>query len=167
MALRFKAADPGTYFWHSHVAMQRADGFFGSLIIKPRTDVSSNEYDFDLNDHVIIFNDWFDETIVSKFAFHHHGTTDNNRATGILINGKGVDVRENATMHTPRAVFTVRQGFRYRFRLINSGVSFCPIQFVVDSHNFTVIATDGKPIEPVRFQSVTLHAGYLKISFLV
>ena len=121
LIIRFKAQDPGTYFWHSHIAMQRGDGLFGPLIVRPKFDMNYKEYNFDLNEHVIILHDWFDETIVSKFAFHHHSTTDNNRPTGILINGKGVDLRQNETIQTPRAIFTVQQGFRYRFRLINSG----------------------------------------------
>ena len=104
--------------------MQLGDGLFGPLVIKPKFDMNYRVYNFDLNEHIIIIDDWFDETIVSKFAFHHHSTTDNNRTTAILINGKGVDLRKNSTIQTPRAVFTVQKGFRYRFRLINSGVSF-------------------------------------------
>jgi L-ascorbate oxidase len=146
--------------------MQRGDGLFGPLVIKPKFDMNYKEYNFDLNEHIIIIDDWFDETIVSKFAFHHHSTTDNNRPTAILINGKGVDLRQNSTIQTPRAVFTVQKGFRYRFRLINSGVSFCPIQFIVDNHNLTVIASDGKLVEPQIYESVTLHAGNLKVKII-
>ena len=143
--------------------MQRADGVFGPLVVKPLIDLNSNSYDFDINDHILMLNDWFDETIISKFVFHHHSTTDNNRATAILINGKGVD--SNNT--TPRALFTVKKGFRYRFRLINSGVSFCPIQFIVDNHTLTVIASDGQPVVPQTFDSVTLHAGNLQILAII
>ena len=155
-SIRFKADDIGTHFWHSHVGEQRADGVFGAIIVKPKNDLNSKEYDYDLNEHVIILNDWFDETIISKFAFNHHGTTDNDKPTAILINGRGFDSREN---NTPLAVFNVQKGFRYRFRLINSGVTFCPIQFMVDNHTLTVISTDGKSVEPEEFHAVTLHAG--------
>lgn len=110
---------------------------------------------------MIILNDWFDETIISKFAFNHHGTTDNDRATAILINGKGVDLRnENKdNINTPRAVFKVKLGVKYRFRLINAGVSYCPVQFMIDNHTLSVIASDGHSVKAKNFEAVVLHAG--------
>ena len=28
--------EPGTYFWHGHSGMEKVDGFFGPLIVRPR-----------------------------------------------------------------------------------------------------------------------------------
>lgn len=128
--------------------------------------MNANEYDFDLNEHVILLNDWFDETIINKFAFNHHGTTDNDKATGILINGKGVDMRKitEEIFHSPRAVFHVKYGFRYRFRLINSGVSYCPIQFMIDNHTISVIASDGHSVKSRNFEAIVLHAGIIDVN---
>jgi L-ascorbate oxidase len=155
---KFKVPDAGTHFWHSHIAIQRGDGAFGSLVVKSAADVNLNEYDYDLNEHVIILNDWYKETIISRFAFNQHGTTDNNRAISILINGKGAGMKKNET-ETPRALFKVKHGYRYRFRIINAGVSYCPMIFTIDNHQMTVIAIDGKSVVPSTFDSIFLFAG--------
>ena len=142
---------------------RNADGVFGAIVVKPKQDLNAGEYDHDLNEHIILLNDWFDETIISKFAFNHHGTTDNDRATGILINGKGVDLRNEKKdyAHTPRALFHVKSGSRYRFRLINAGVSYCPILFMIDNHTLSVVASDGHSVKAESFEAVVLHAGII------
>ena len=28
--------EPGTYFWHGHAGVEKVDGFFGPLIVRPR-----------------------------------------------------------------------------------------------------------------------------------
>lgn len=161
---QFIAKDVGTHFWHAHSGLQRGDGVFGGIVVKQpkENDVHFNEYDYDLNEHVIIVHDWFKETIISKFAFHHHDTTNNDKPNSILINGKGVKVNNNDsddTYKTPRSLFQVRQGNRYRFRLIHSGVTFCPIQFTVQNHSLRVISSDGKPFDPIDVNAVVLNAG--------
>ena len=45
-------------------------------------------------------------------------------------------------------VYHVTAGKRYRMRVISNAVFSCPIQFSVDGHNMTMIASDGKPFEP-------------------
>lgn len=89
--LRFTAKDRGTHFWHSHAGLQRADGLFGSLIVRqpPSHDIHSPLYDFDLPEHVIIVTDWLNELVTSRFASHHHDDGD-NKAESMLINGQYV-----------------------------------------------------------------------------
>ena len=48
-------------------------------------------YDYDLQEHVITVNDWLNTTSIEKFADSHHNDGA-NKATSILINGKGVAV---------------------------------------------------------------------------
>ncbi len=46
-------------------------------------------------------------------------------------------------------ILTVEPGKKYRFRLISNTVN-CPQIFSIDDHKFTVIASDGWPIEPIE-----------------
>ena len=62
-------------------------------------------------------------------------------------------------MYTPVEVFNVQLGRRYRFRIASNGLFNCPIQFSIDSHNLTVIASDGAPFEPIEVESVNVFPG--------
>lgn len=77
----------------------------------------------------------------------------------ILINGKGGDMNPNLRTQLPRSEFIVTNGNRYRFRVINVGVEFCPLEVSIDNHTLTVIATDGNPIEPIVVASFYILAG--------
>jgi FtsP/CotA-like multicopper oxidase with cupredoxin domain len=110
---------------------------------------------------VITVNDWINDTAIAKFSGHHHNDGD-NKPSSILINGKGVLKTFNSSgqiVYTPRAVFSVEHGKAYRFRLINAGILYCPIEFSIDEHNLTVIASDGDFIEPFEVESLVIYAG--------
>ena len=121
-----------------------------------------SKYDFDLQEHVITVNDWINETTIGKFTNHTHNDGD-NKPHSILINGRGAlqkfyDSNGNL-IETPRAKFFIKQGKKYRFRLINAGFLYCPIQFSIDNHNLTVIASDGKLVDPVEVDNLIIYAG--------
>lgn len=59
----------------------------------------------------------------------------------------------------PFEVFNVTQGYRYRFRTINTGFLNCPIQISVDNHTLLVIQSDGYDLEPVEVKSFVAYAG--------
>lgn len=149
--------------WHAHSGLQRADGAFGPIVVHERNNPYLNKYDYDLAEHIITLNDWINDTIVAKFSGHHHSDGD-SFPSSILINGKGVlksfDSKTNfGEIFTPRAVFNVENGKKYRFRLINAGVFECPIEFSIDKHNLTIIASDGKYVEPFEVESVVIYNG--------
>lgn len=161
----YKASNPGTHFWHSHSGLQRADGVFGSLIVRQHKskDVHFDKYDEDLFDHVIIINDWYDETVATQFNLYVHHNKTAHPPTSILINGKGSrEIFKDSTSYhkTPKASFKVNHGKRYRFRLISAGIAACALQFSIENHNFTLIASDGHPIEPLHdLEALVLYAG--------
>jgi L-ascorbate oxidase len=154
--IRFKAADAGTYWWHAH-NMQRADGAFGPIRVREpaKRNVHHKLYDYDLSDHIIIINDWVDESFVQRYTEILNGYGGLQPDT-ILINGMGSYA---SGVKTPKAVFTVKAGFRYRFRVIYAGHNICPIQFAIDGHNLTVVASDGRDIVPVEVDGIQLMAG--------
>ncbi|KAH1012700.1 iron transport multicopper oxidase fetC isoform X1 [Dendroctonus ponderosae] len=160
----FKAAQAGTHFWHSHLGVQRADGCYGPLIVRVPEELNPHNtlYDFDLSAHTITLIDWENKTSMEKFLDHHH-SDGNNKPLTLLVNGMGRNRmfpdETNDTLHTPLARFSVEQGYRYRFRVINAGFLNCPVEVSVDNHSISVISSDGEDINPVEADSLVSYAG--------
>nr|KAG5697890.1 hypothetical protein BaRGS_026828 [Batillaria attramentaria] len=154
---RFVAVDPGTHFWHAHTGLQRGEGVFGSFIVRqpPSREPHIDEYDFDLPEHVIVVNEWQHRPLVEIYTSSQHADGQ-QAADAVLINGRTGENTGDITL--PRSSFNVETGKRYRFRVINSGSLFCPIQISVDNHNLTLIASDGWPFEPFVVQSFDLYS---------
>ncbi|XP_069128829.1 uncharacterized protein [Argopecten irradians] len=162
---RFTAHDPGTHFWHGHSGLHRSDGIFGAFVVRQvaEREVHHGLYDYDLPEHTMLVNDWLMELAVERFANHHHAYGDNKPAS-MLINGKGAhrffyDNEQHENITTPYEVFNVEHGRRYRFRIINNGLLYCPIQVSVDNHSLHVIASDGSPFHPIDVQSLNIFSG--------
>ncbi|GFO06483.1 multicopper oxidase [Plakobranchus ocellatus] len=161
----FKADTPGTHFWHAHSGLQRGDGLYGNLVIRrfPDREPHILLYDYDLPQHTLVVHDWWNRDIASTFAQHHH-SDGTNKPDSLLINGKGLfheiqnkETGENST--TPREVFEVVQGSRYRFRVASNGIMNCPIKISVDDHLMQIVASDGYSVEPVEVQYFNIFAG--------
>ncbi|XP_056642031.1 uncharacterized protein LOC130448620 [Diorhabda sublineata] len=162
----FKADQPGTHFWHSHIGMQRADGCYGPLIVHvpEEEDPHIGLYDYDLTNHIMVIIDWVTQLGNEVFLSHHHNDGDNKPPT-LLINGFGRykefenETGDGVPFFMPPARFKVEQGYRYRFRVINAGFLNCPIEMTVDNHTITVISSDGADIKPKQATSLVTYAG--------
>jgi hypothetical protein len=53
----------------------------------------------------------------------------------------------------------VESGKRFRLRLVGGTCTVCGIQFSIESHDLTLIATDGSPVKPVTVRSVVIYSG--------
>ena len=129
---------------------------FGALIVKqaPSRDGHDGLYDYDLPEHVIFIQDWLHQPAINKATVSATG------ADSLVIKNKGVFQEfsgDNGTVFTPREVFNVRQGGRYRFRVIGNNI--CHMIVAVEDHPLTVIATDGAPIEPIMVDRIGLTTG--------
>ncbi|KAL7634546.1 UNVERIFIED_CONTAM: hypothetical protein RMT77_014923 [Armadillidium vulgare] len=155
-------ADPtGTHFWHSHSGFQRADGMFGSLIVRSRNDPQRHLYDVDDPEHVMLVMDWLDVLGIEKHVSHHHDMFDAD-PYNILINGMGkfkVLQEGNKMANAPLYEYRVKSGLRYRFRAISNGVEGCPIEISVQNHTLLVIASDGSNIKPLEVNSLVIYGG--------
>ncbi|KAE8745551.1 hypothetical protein FOCC_FOCC007740 [Frankliniella occidentalis] len=69
------------------------------------------------------------------------------------------DAKTGFRTNTPLEIFTMTPGRRYRFRMINSLASVCPVQLTVQGHALTVIATDGEPVHPMPVDTVISFSG--------
>ncbi|KAG7098079.1 hypothetical protein E1B28_000053 [Marasmius oreades] len=72
-----------------------------------------------------------------------------------LINGVG---RFNGGPAIPFAVVNVVQHRRYRLRIINESAR-AAYNFFIDSHNFTIIETDGVNTNPISGNQIPILAG--------
>ncbi|AOW13376.1 copper resistance protein CopA [Hydrogenophaga crassostreae] len=61
---RFKVEQSGTYWYHSHSAMQELTGMYGAIIVEP---ANGNAIRAD-RDHVVLLSDWTDEDPMRVFA---------------------------------------------------------------------------------------------------
>lgn len=80
-----------------------------------------------------------------------------------LINGLG---RSSTNLTTALAVVNVKQGKRYRFRLIS--ISCEPAyNFTIDGHTLTVIEADGVETSPLEVDLIPILPGIVSILFVI
>ncbi|KAH9963968.1 laccase [Lactifluus volemus] len=144
----FQALDQsGTYWYHSHFRNQYCDGLRGALIIDDPDDPQKYLYDVDNDDTVITLADWYHYLSTEAPAVPSFNST--------LINGQG---RYLGGPAVDFAFVNVKQGLRYRFRLVSIS---CDPSFVfsIDSHNMTVIEVEGTNVEPLLVDSLQIFVG--------
>jgi Putative multicopper oxidases len=61
----------------------------------------------------------------------------------------------------PKTRFSVKWGSRYRFRIINAASVDCPVQFHIERHNMTIIASDGAPVKSTVTSHLLLFPGII------
>lgn len=142
----FRALNPGTHFYHSHYVSHHADGIFGPFIVRQPVlhDPNSHLYDYDLDEHILMLSSWSHE--ISSYSLD---IQESMEISSILINGEGsyFNPPSRTRSHLPKTRFSVKQGSRYRFRIINAVSVDCPVQLQIESHNMTIIASDGAPVK--------------------
>ncbi|GAB6029534.1 hypothetical protein CHUAL_005284 [Chamberlinius hualienensis] len=159
----YPANQSGTQFWHSHSAYQSIDGPAGALIIRqpPGVDPNYNTYDYDLSEHAILITDWHNITAdaLHGVLFQINADSQQFSTSAIVVNGRSQGMHFGSGVYTPVSSFTVKKGFRYRFRLISSINLPCPVVVSVDNHLLTIIATDGYSAKPAVYSSFVVYPG--------
>jgi manganese oxidase len=118
----FTLHQEGTYFYHSHMAMQEMMGMLGAFIMHPRTPCKprvDRDFVILLQEYAVLPNNSVPNTMNMEFNW-------------ILFNGKA------GPATTP---LVVRLGERVRIRLINLGMDHHPIH--LHGHTFYVTGTEG------------------------
>ncbi|XP_033746718.1 laccase-like [Pecten maximus] len=144
----FIANPAGTYWYHSHVGMQRVMGLNGPLIIRER-------HEDTIEEHIMTVQGWnHDWGADHDFLAHFN-------LTSVLINGRGryyTNTSTNDHNEAPLETFSVEQGKQYRFRVINVG-SGHTFRVSVDNHDIKLIASDGRDFIPVDAESFIFSPG--------
>lgn len=79
------------------------------------------------------------------------------RRSNFLLKDNGT-----AIANTPLAEFNVTQGNRYVFRIVAGTCFECQHIFTIEGHDFLIIASDGRPTQPYRVDSLTMSPGKSK-----
>jgi FtsP/CotA-like multicopper oxidase with cupredoxin domain len=118
----FDIHQAGTYFYHSHMAMQEMMGMLGGFIMHPRTPYHPHcDKDFllHLQEYAVLPNNTVPNTMNMEYNW-------------VLLNGKA------GPASTP---LIVRQGDRVRLRFVNLGMDHHPMH--LHGYTFQVTGTEG------------------------
>lgn len=183
---RFKLRQSGTYWYHSHSAMQEQRGLYGAIIIDPAEPVRQivqHDQLVVLSDHTpehpmrVLSNlkhdaGWYNRghRTLSDFIrdMRNHGlaaTLADRRAWGEmrmdptdLVDVTGYQFLVNGRGPADNPTLLVRPGERALLRLINaSAMSFFDVR--CDGLPMTVVAADGMPVAPLRVHDIRMGVG--------
>lgn len=170
---QFKVQQSGTYWYHSHTAMQEITGMYGSIIIEPK---EKDPFEYE-RDHVVILSDWTDENPMSVFNklkmqgdYYNYnqptlsGTLDQISRSGIaatyaskkMWNEMRMSPSDLADLSSETLTYLMngnwtglfRKGERIRLRFIN-GASNTFYDVRIPGVKLTVVQCDGLNLEPV------------------
>ena len=134
----FDIHQAGTYFYHSHMAMQEMLGMLGGFIMHPRTPYQPHcDKDFllHLQEYAVLPNNTVPNTMNMEYNW-------------LLLNGKA------GPASTP---LIVRQGDRVRIRFVNLGMDHHPMH--LHGYTFQVTGTEGGRIPRDRMVAGKHRAG--------
>jgi hypothetical protein len=118
----FDIRQEGTFFYHSHMAMQEMAGMLGGFIMHPRTPLRpacDKDYLIHLQEYAVLPSSSIPDTMAMEFNW-------------LLLNGKA------APATTP---LLVRLGDRVRIRFVNLGMDHHPMH--LHGNTFHVTGTEG------------------------
>ena len=182
MVYEFEATPSGSYMYHSHQGLQLDRGLLGPLVIEETT--PHVEYD---REHVLVLDDVLMDAPrpLSELVKDGDGGMGMMGRGGMMGRMRGRDRRQdggrergrrerggmmggvvppyaglavNGRLPEAPAEFEVRRGERVRLRLINPGGA-TTYRVAVGGHRMTVTHTDGRPVEPVTVDRLTIGMG--------
>jgi FtsP/CotA-like multicopper oxidase with cupredoxin domain len=143
----------GSYYYHSHQAVQASDGLYGPLVIHSRDEKKLQQIPY-ATDRVVMLQDYYHDLssglLVSALE---PGSESSPIPDGALINGLNRRdcfnlphrMCDNSTATIPS--FDLKANENHRLRFINVG-AFAWFQVSVDEHQFAITEVDGTDIVP-------------------
>lgn len=161
----FTLPHPGTYWYHSHVGVQRDRGLLGPLIIDDPAEPGGYDAEF-----VVVLDDWTDgvagatpDAVLADL--HRTGMRmDKGGAEAITaVGGDGGDVDYlyyliNGRIPASPETFTARPGQRARLRIINAAGDTA-FRVALGGHQLGVTHTDGFPVSAPPVDALLLGSG--------
>jgi iron transport multicopper oxidase len=145
----------GTFWYHSHYAIQYGDGLKGALIIQDPNDPWKDFYD---DEDILQISDWYHTPLyILVIPVITHDILEPTPETG-LINGIG---QYNCTTTGNCSYYraTIRPNTTKRFRIICTAVMLT-ITLTIDQHEMRVIEADGINLDGNKVvQSLRLNPG--------
>nr|WP_218830603.1 multicopper oxidase family protein [Rubrivirga marina] len=178
----FEATPSGSYMYHSHQGLQLDRGLLGPLVVEETT--PHVEYD---REHVLVLDDVLMDAprplselvedgdggmgmmgrggMMGRMRGRDRGQGGGRERGGGMMDGMtgGVvppyaGLAVNGRLPEAPAEFEVRRGERVRLRLINPGGA-TTYRVAMGGHRMTVTHTDGRPVEPVTVDRLTIGMG--------
>jgi CopA family copper-resistance protein len=184
---RFDVRQAGTYWYHSHSALQEQAGLYGALVIDP---AGPEPFAFD-REHVILLSDWTDLAPTALFDRLKKRSDHDNRSKRTVADflrdarAEGVpatladrgawgrmrmtptdlsDVNANTYTYLLNGTTSLgnwtglfRSGEKVRLRFIN-GSSMTHFDVRIPGLKMTVVAADGLPVHPVSVDEFRIAA---------
>jgi multicopper oxidase len=172
---QFKAAEPGTYWYHPHLGTQQDRGLYGMLIVDDPAEPGGYDQEW-----LVVADDWIDgvrgytpDKVLAQLKQGMGGMSGGSMgsmgsgggvmlsgATSSLLGGDAGDVRYpgyliNGRVPAAPHVFTGKPGQRVRIRILNAGGDTA-FRVALGGHVMTVTHTDGRPCQPVRTRALLL-----------
>ncbi|KAK5730896.1 hypothetical protein LTR15_000834 [Elasticomyces elasticus] len=143
----------GTFWYHAHSAVQRADGLFGGLIVHEPADFARKASTEPTNEYLLLLQDYYHRSAVEALDFYMHLGSFGNEPVpdAILVNGLGtfdcsniVPARPVDCEARPSGVPALRldRSKKTIFRVINVG-AYAGVSLSMVGSVMQVLALDG------------------------
>jgi FtsP/CotA-like multicopper oxidase with cupredoxin domain len=146
----------GTYWYHSHMAMQASDGLVGPIVIHAKGGDEKNLQKVPYGeDRVVLVSDhYYDPSSTLLMQYLAPGNeNDEPVPQSALINGRGtrncadLPTRNCSSMNISNALFDLSIEHNTRLRIINVG-ALAEFQIQIDEHEFQLTEVDGVDVHP-------------------
>ncbi|KAM0547826.1 hypothetical protein ACHAPJ_010172 [Fusarium lateritium] len=137
----------GTFWWHSHSDVQRADGLWGGLIVHSPGESSPPQ-----EDYLVMIGDWFHRNQTEVLAWYADASSRGNEPVpdSLLLNGRG---RFNCSMAVPARPVVCTQvaanELKPLFKPSNSGALRLRVVNTGSISGFSM-RIDGAAMQPLR-----------------
>ncbi|KAF2659270.1 multicopper oxidase [Lophiostoma macrostomum CBS 122681] len=149
----------GTYWYHSHMAVQASDGVVGPFIIHSRQERSLQQLPYSIDRILLLSDHYYD--LSSQLAMDYLKPDSENSEpvpSSAVINGRNMrdcstlPSRNCSSVGRTNALIDLPTGSNARLRIINVG-AFAEFQLQIDEHSFRVSEVDGTDVwqpEPIH-----------------
>ena len=161
--MEYPLRQTGSYWYHSHYALQEQQGLRGPLIIEEKR--PDHDYDKDIT---VFMTDWLDQSPYGIIPQIRNERTQTTAVQTPVAGGEpfpgakpfGIDVNYPGYLMNGKSLedpwtMQVRQGDRLRLRLINgSTATFFRVD--LEDHDMEIIAADGQPVVPTTAGNIVI-----------
>lgn len=155
----------GTYWYHSHMAMQASDGLVGPIVVhaKGGEERSLQNVPYHQDRVVMVSDHYYDLSSTLLMQYLQPGNENEEPVPqSALINGRGsrnctdVPNRNCSSWDRPNAIFDLSTEHNTRLRFINVG-AFAEFQIQIDEHEFHLTEVDGVDVYPQSIHRLNIN----------
>jgi FtsP/CotA-like multicopper oxidase with cupredoxin domain len=155
----------GTYFYHSHMAMQASDGLVGPIVIHARGDEEKKlrKVPYGQDRVVLVSDHYYDLSSTLLMQYLKPGNENEEPVPqSALINGRGtrnctdLPNRHCSSVDRSNVLFDLSTEYNTRLRFINVG-AFAEFQVQIDEHEFFVTEVDGTDVHPQSIHRLNIN----------